>query len=116
MATPNREPSSAGGAGERTPLLELHGISKRFGAVQALEDVQFSVSAGEVVALVGDNGAGKSTLIKIISGIYRADQGAIRWQGKPVAIATPNDSAGLGIATVYQDLALCDNLDVVANL
>jgi D-xylose transport system ATP-binding protein len=113
MATPYREPSTAG---ERTPLLDLHGISKRFGAVQALEDVQFSVSAGEVVALVGDNGAGKSTLIKIISGIYRADQGAIRWQGKPVSIATPNDSAALGIATVYQDLALCDNLDVVANL
>ncbi|HEX8109498.1 MAG TPA: ATP-binding cassette domain-containing protein, partial [Kofleriaceae bacterium] len=100
----------------RTPLLELHGISKRFGAVQALEGVQFSVSAGEVVALVGDNGAGKSTLIKIISGIYRADQGTIRWQGRPVAIATPNDSTALGIATVYQDLALCDNLDVVANL
>jgi D-xylose transport system ATP-binding protein len=113
MATPYREPSKAG---ERTPLLELHGISKRFGAVQALEDVQFSVFAGEVVALVGDNGAGKSTLIKIISGIYRADGGTIRWRGKQVVIATPNDSTGLGIATVYQDLALCDNLDVVANL
>jgi D-xylose transport system ATP-binding protein len=113
MATPYREPSEAG---ERTPLLELHGISKRFGAVQALEDVQFSVFAGEVVALVGDNGAGKSTLIKVISGIHRADQGTIRWQGKQVVIATPNDSTGLGIATVYQDLALCDNLDVVANL
>src|SRR3954462_8339904 len=113
MATPNREPPTAG---ERTPLLELHGISKRFGAVQALEGAEFSVSAGEVVALVGDNGAGKSTLIKIFSGIYRADQGAIRWQGRPVQIAAPNDSAALGIATVYQDLALCDNLDVVANL
>jgi D-xylose transport system ATP-binding protein len=113
MATPYREPSKAG---ERTPLLALHGISKRFGAVQALEDVQFSVFAGEVVALVGDNGAGKSTLIKIISGIHRADQGTIRWQGKPALIAAPNDSAALGIATVYQDLALCDNLDVVANL
>src|SRR5205814_5533244 len=78
--------------------------------------VQFDAFAGEVVALVGDNGAGKSTLIKIISGIYRADSGAIRWQGRDVAIATPNDSAALGIATVYQDLALCDNLDVVANL
>jgi D-xylose transport system ATP-binding protein len=113
MVTPNREPSAAG---ERAALLELHGISKRFGAVQALEGVQFSVSAGEVVALVGDNGAGKSTLIKIISGIYRADHGTIRWQGRLVQIAAPNDSAGLGIATVYQDLALCDNLDVVANL
>jgi D-xylose transport system ATP-binding protein len=113
MATPYLEQSAAGA---RTPLLELHGISKRFGAVQALEDVQFSVFAGEVVALVGDNGAGKSTLIKVISGIYRADHGTIRWQGKPVAIAAPNDSTALGIATVYQDLALCDNLDVVANL
>jgi D-xylose transport system ATP-binding protein len=94
----------------------MSGISKRFGAVQALSDVRFDVSAGEVVALVGDNGAGKSTLIKIISGIYRADGGTIRWQGREVAIATPNDSAALGIATVYQDLALCDNLDVVANL
>ncbi|HEX3480989.1 MAG TPA: ATP-binding cassette domain-containing protein [Kofleriaceae bacterium] len=113
MATPYREPSEAG---ERTPLLELHAISKRFGAVQALEDVQFRVSAGEVVALVGDNGAGKSTLIKVISGIHRADSGTIRWQGRSVVIAAPNDSAALGIATVYQDLALCDNLDVVANL
>src|SRR5678816_4612665 len=104
---------------ERTPaapLLELHGISKRFGAVQALTEIRFDVFPGEVVALVGDNGAGKSTLIKIISGIYRADEGTIRWQGREVAIATPNDSAALGIATVYQDLALCDNLDVVANL
>ncbi|TMQ04049.1 MAG: sugar ABC transporter ATP-binding protein [Deltaproteobacteria bacterium] len=99
-----------------TPLLELHGIHKRFGAVQALSDVRFEVRAGEVMALVGDNGAGKSTLIKIISGIYRADGGTIRWQGREVAIATPNDSTTLGIATVYQDLALCDNLDVVANL
>jgi D-xylose transport system ATP-binding protein len=103
-------------AAARTPLLELRGISKRFGAVQALSDVRFDVSAGEVVALVGDNGAGKSTLIKIISGIYRADSGAFRWQGHDVALATPNDAAVLGIATVYQDLALCDNLDVVANL
>jgi D-xylose transport system ATP-binding protein len=111
MATPYREPAEA-----RTPLLELRGISKRFGAVQALTDVQFDVFPAEVVALVGDNGAGKSTLIKVIAGIHRADRGAIRWQGKPVSIATPNDSTALGIATVYQDLALCDNLDVVANL
>jgi D-xylose transport system ATP-binding protein len=103
-------------ADERTPLLELRGISKRFGAVQALADVRFDVFAGEVVALVGDNGAGKSTLIKIIAGIYRADTGTIRWQGREVAITGPKDAAALGIATVYQDLALCDNLDVVANL
>jgi D-xylose transport system ATP-binding protein len=111
MATPDREPAPAA-----PPLLELGGISKRFGAVQALSDVRFEVRAGEVMALVGDNGAGKSTLIKIISGIYRADGGRIRWQGREVAIAAPSDSTALGIATVYQDLALCDNLDVVANL
>jgi D-xylose transport system ATP-binding protein len=102
--------------GDRTPLLELTGISKGFGAVQALKDVRFDVHAGEVVALVGDNGAGKSTLIKVISGIHRPDSGTIRWQGKEVTMGSPNDAATLGIATVYQDLALCDNLDVVANL
>jgi len=101
---------------ERTPLLELRGVSKRFGAVQALTDVSFDVYPGEVVALVGDNGAGKSTLIKIISGIYASDGGSARWEGRPVTISSPNDSKALGIATVYQDLALCDNLDVVANL
>lgn len=100
----------------RVPLLEMHGISKRFGAVQALEDVRFDVYAGEVVGLVGDNGAGKSTLIKAISGIYPIDAGEISWQGQPVTIHSPTDAAALGIATVYQDLALCDNLDVVANL
>jgi len=100
----------------RTPLLELRGVSKRFGAVQALTDVSFDVYPKEVVALVGDNGAGKSTLIKLISGIYPADEGTFLWEGRPVTIRTPNDSTALGIATVYQDLALCDNLDVVANL
>ena len=99
-----------------TPLLEMQGISKRFGAVQALTDVRFDVCAREVVALVGDNGAGKSTLIKAIAGIYPIDEGTIRWEGREVTIHTPNDSVALGIATVYQDLALCDNLDVVANL
>jgi D-xylose transport system ATP-binding protein len=100
----------------RTPLLALRGISKRFGAVSALTDVQFDVFPGEVVALVGDNGAGKSTLIKTISGIHKPDTGTVHWQGREVTVATPNDAAALGIATVYQDLALCDNLDVVANL
>jgi D-xylose transport system ATP-binding protein len=99
-----------------TPLLELRGVSKRFGAVQALTDVRFDVHPNEVVALVGDNGAGKSTLIKIISGIYPSDEGTALWQGREVRIQSPNDSKALGIATVYQDLALCDNLDVVANL
>ena len=98
------------------PLLELRGVSKRFGAVQALADIQFDVHAGEVVALVGDNGAGKSTLVKLISGIYAADEGTFLWQGQTVSISGPGDAAALGIATVYQDLALCDNLDVVGNL
>jgi D-xylose transport system ATP-binding protein len=100
----------------KTPLLELHGISKRFGAVQALTDVDFDVYAGEVVGLVGDNGAGKSTLIKCISGIYPVDSGEFRFTGRKVTITSPQDAAALGIETVYQDLALCDNLDVVANL
>ncbi|MHB8459976.1 MAG: ATP-binding cassette domain-containing protein [Candidatus Limnocylindrales bacterium] len=99
-----------------TPLLELSGISKTFGAVQALMDVRFDVFQGEVVALVGDNGAGKSTLIKVISGIFPADAGTIRFDGREVAVHSPKDATALGIATVYQDLALCDNLDVVANL
>jgi D-xylose transport system ATP-binding protein len=100
----------------QVPLLDLRGISKAFGAVQALSDVNFNVYPGEVVALVGDNGAGKSTLIKAIAGIYPIDSGEIRWQGTEVKIHGPQDSSALGIATVYQDLALCDNLDVVANL
>jgi D-xylose transport system ATP-binding protein len=98
------------------PLLELHGIRKRFGAVQVLTDVDFEVSPGEVVALVGDNGAGKSTLIKIVSGIFRADGGSYRFAGVERHPSSPADATALGIATVYQDLALCDNLDVVANL
>jgi len=100
----------------RTPLLDMRGISKRFGAVHALTDITFDVFSDEVVALVGDNGAGKSTLIKVISGIHRPDGGTVRWQGQEVSVGSPNDAAALGIATVYQDLALCDNLDVVANL
>jgi D-xylose transport system ATP-binding protein len=98
------------------PLLSLRGVSKRFGAVQALADVDFEVRAGEVVALVGDNGAGKSTLIKTISGVGPADTGVFEFDGESVRINAPADSARLGIAVVYQDLALSDNLDVVANL
>src|SRR3954451_16343993 len=97
-------------------VLELEDISKSFGAVRALDGVDFSVRAGEVVALVGDNGAGKSTLVKVIAGIQEADSGRILFEGRPVTIAGPNDAVKLGIATVYQDLALCDNLDVVENL
>ena len=103
-------------AADGTPLLELEGISKRFGPVQALDRVDFTVSAGEVVGLVGDNGAGKSTLVKAIAGINPPDGGTVRFQGKEVRISRPQDATELGIATVYQDLALCDNLDVVSNL
>ena len=101
---------------ENGSLLALQGVSKRFGAVEALSDVDFEVHAGEVVALVGDNGAGKSTLVKAISGIHPIDDGQILFEGEPVKITTPPDATKLGIATVYQDLALCDNLDVVENL
>ncbi|MER7562340.1 ATP-binding cassette domain-containing protein [Streptomyces sp. NPDC097941] len=99
-----------------TPVLALRGVSKRFGAVQALTDVELEVHAGEVVALVGDNGAGKSTLVKTIAGVHPIDEGIIEWDGNPVSINRPHDAQGLGVATVYQDLALCDNLDVVGNL
>jgi len=97
-------------------LLEVEGASKRFGPVQALDRVDFEVHAGEVVGLVGDNGAGKSTLVKSIAGINSIDSGEMRFDGKPISIHRPQDATALGIATVYQDLALCDNLDVVANL
>jgi D-xylose transport system ATP-binding protein len=98
------------------PLLELKGVFKHFGAVTALDGVDFHVNAGEIMALVGDNGAGKSTLIKTIAGTYSADAGEALWEGKPVHISGPKDSARLGIEVVYQDLALCDNLDVVQNM
>ncbi len=99
-----------------TPILELKGVSKSFGAVQALQKVDFEVRSGEVMALVGDNGAGKSTLIKGIAGIYPFDEGEIYFEGKKVDIHGPRDAAELGIEIVYQDLALADNLDVVANM
>jgi D-xylose transport system ATP-binding protein len=98
------------------PVLELTGVSKHFGAVQALYQVDFRVAAGEVVALVGDNGAGKSTLIKCIAGIHPADEGEFIFEGTPVHIHGPKDAARLGIEVVYQDLALADNLDVVQNM
>jgi D-xylose transport system ATP-binding protein len=99
-----------------SPTLELRGISKHFGSVQALTDVDFEVASGEVMALVGDNGAGKSTLIKCVAGIHTIDDGEIRFEGQPVQIHGPKDAARLGIEIVYQDLALCDNLDVVQNM
>ena len=98
------------------PVLELRGVSKSFGAVQALYQVDFHVAPGEVMALVGDNGAGKSTLIKCIAGIHPADEGTVIFDGDEVNIHGPKDAAKLGIEVVYQDLALADNLDVVQNM
>ena len=98
------------------PLLELRGVNKSFGAVQVLHDVDFRVLPGQVTALVGDNGAGKSTLVKTIAGIYRADSGQFFFEGRPIEIHGPRDAAALGIEVVYQDLALCDNLDIVENM
>jgi D-xylose transport system ATP-binding protein len=99
-----------------TPVLETRGVSKHFGSVTALDGVDFEVRAGEVMALVGDNGAGKSTLIKCIAGIYSMDGGQVYSSGERVSINGPKDAARLGIEVVYQDLALCDNLDVVQNM
>jgi ABC-type sugar transport system ATPase subunit len=108
-------PEPSGNTGT-APLLELRGIVKRFGPVQALTDVDLVVPAGQVTALAGDNGAGKSVLIKCIAGIHTPDGGQIYWNGQPVSIRTPRDAERLGIETVYQDLALCDNLDIVQNM
>lgn len=112
----NMFPAVGGSVQSDVPRLSLRSISKSFGAVRALTDVDFEVYPGEVVGLVGDNGAGKSTLIKVIAGVGPADTGDIFVDGQPVKINTPQNATGLGIETVYQDLALCDNLDVVSNL
>jgi ABC-type sugar transport system ATPase subunit len=98
------------------PLLQLQGVGKNFGPVQALTSIDLDIPVGQVTALVGDNGAGKSTLIKTIAGIWQPSSGQILWNGKPVHIHSPRDATALGIAAVYQDLALCDNLDIVANM
>lgn len=98
------------------PVLSLAGISKHFGAVAALKRVDLEVYPGEVLALVGDNGAGKSTLVKILAGVHPQDEGTMTFDGNEVVLTSPNQSIELGIATVFQDLALCDNLDVVNNL
>lgn len=100
----------------KDPILTLSGVSKHFGAVAALSKVHLEVFQGEVLALVGDNGAGKSTLVKILAGVYTQDEGTIVFDGKSRSFADPNDSIEVGIATVFQDLALCENLDVVGNL
>ncbi|WP_166133757.1 ATP-binding cassette domain-containing protein [Nocardioides ochotonae] len=114
MSTTTEQVGSGPAQGEA--VLSLAGVHKRFGAVQALTDVHLEVAAGEVVALVGDNGAGKSTLVKVISGVYAPDDGEIVFGGRRVTVGGPAAAQALGIATVFQDLALCDNLDVVANL
>src|SRR5262252_955845 len=98
------------------PILRMHGINKSFGPVHVLKDVDFEARQGEVMALVGDNGAGKSTLVKCIGGSYPIDSGTYEFEGHPVVVHSPRDAAALGIEIVYQDLALCDNLDVVQNM
>ena len=108
--------SPGDGRSGSAPLLALRGITKTFGPVRALTKVDLEVPAGQVTALVGDNGAGKSSLIKTISGLWQPDDGQILWQGKPVHLHGPRDSEALGITTIYQDLALCDNLDIVQNM
>ncbi len=110
-AEPRNAPTASG-----TPLLQMRNVSKNFGAVHALADIDLDIAAGKVTALAGDNGAGKSVLIKTIAGIHTPDSGSLLWEGRPVHIRTPRDAAALGIETVHQDLALCDNLDIAQNM
>lgn len=119
MTPETPEPASAATrtpGSDSEPVLELRGINKRFGAVQALTDIHLSVGRGEVVGLVGDNGAGKSTLIKVIAGVHAADDGELIMNGTAQRFSSPKDAQRAGVATVFQDLSLCENLDVVANL
>ena len=102
--------------GGQTPILELRQLDKNFGPVQALVGINLSLPRGKVTALVGDNGAGKSVMIKTISGVWAPDGGEILWEGRQVHIRSPKEAAALGITTMYQDLALCDNLDIVQNM
>src|ERR1700733_13700026 len=99
-----------------TPILQLRGLNKSFGPVHVLHDVNFEIYPGQVTALIGDNGAGKSTMVKCIGGTYTIDSGEYLFEGRPVHVTSPRDSAALGIEIVYQDLALCDNLDIVQNM
>jgi ABC-type sugar transport system ATPase subunit len=105
-----------GGSGTGEVLLELRGVTKTFGPVRALTNVSLEIPAGKVTALVGDNGAGKSSLIKTVSGLWAPDGGKIVWEGREVRLHGPKDAESLGITTIYQDLALCDNLDIVQNM
>jgi ABC-type sugar transport system ATPase subunit len=119
MSTSNSPATSAQPANQGSngaPLLELRGITKRFGPVQALTKVNFEIPPGQVTALTGDNGAGKSVTIKTIAGLWAPDEGEILWEGKPVRFHGPRDAEATGITTIYQDLALCDNLDIVQNM
>jgi ABC-type sugar transport system ATPase subunit len=109
-------PTGGGSQNGDAPLLELKGVSKHFGPVRALSSVDLTILPGKVTALCGDNGAGKSVTIKTISGLWGPDHGQILWEGKPVVLHGPKDAEALGITTIYQDLALCDNLDIVANM
>jgi ABC-type sugar transport system ATPase subunit len=109
-------PAASTAGDTESPLLRLRGVTKRFGAVQALTHVDLDIPVGQVTALAGDNGAGKSVLIKCISGIHPPDEGEMWWDGSLVHVHSPKDAAALGIETVYQDLALCDNLDIVQNM
>jgi ABC-type sugar transport system ATPase subunit len=113
--SPVTEPTGPS-AGNGTPLLSLRGVSKHFGAVQALTRIDFDVPAGQVTALAGDNGAGKSVTIKTISGLWPPDEGQLLFEGQPIRLHAPRDAEALGITTIYQDLALCDNLDIVQNM
>ncbi len=115
---PQQSATPAGRTASATvePLLQLRGINKSFGAVKVLHDVDLTIYPGQVTALVGDNGAGKSTLVKVIAGIYPYDSGEYLYEGRPVHVAGPKEAAALGIEIVYQDLALCDNLDIVENM
>jgi ABC-type sugar transport system ATPase subunit len=117
MTSEDREPVDSGADNPSGgPLLELRGIAKRFGPVQALSRVDLSIPPGKVTALAGDNGAGKSVTIKTIAGLWSPDEGELVWQGKPVQFTGPRDAEAAGITTIYQDLALCDNLDIVQNM
>ncbi len=113
---PARDSASSAIDSSDAPLLRLRGIGKSFGPVKALSDIDLDIPIGQVTALVGDNGAGKSTLIKTIAGIWEPTSGELLWQGRRVHLHGPKDATDLGIATVYQDLALCDNLDIVQNM
>ena len=108
--------ASINSADDQKPVLSVRGATKRYGAVQALAGADLDVHAGEVVALVGDNGAGKSTLVKVLAGVHQPSAGTIRYMGQEVTLANPAAALDMGIATVFQDLALCENLDVVANI